>query len=173
MRFSENPELLLFFIDTTRLYKVFGIKEVGLTTKNFVVDGCKICPKCGENKPVSEYHFTPKKMSSYCKVCHRGVTRANYDKTKEVQQSQALMRLCGITLEQRRVLFEVQGKQCAICGISGDGVMWDTDHDHVTEKFRGVLCKPCNRMLGCCKDNIAVLVKAVEYLQPSDVIEVI
>ena len=142
-------------------------------SKNFVIDGCKICPKCGQSKALSEYHFTPKKMSSYCKVCHREVTRANYDKTKETQQSQALLRLCGITLEQRRALFEAQGKSCAICGISGDGIMWDTDHDHVTGKFRGVLCKPCNRMLGHCKDKIVVLVKAAEYLQQSSVIEII
>jgi Recombination endonuclease VII len=142
-------------------------------TKNFVVNGKKICPKCGVNKAVEEYHFSPKKMSSYCKECHRKVTRENWLKTNLTQKSQALVRLCGITLEQRVALFIAQGEKCDICGVSGGDVIWHTDHDHLTKKFRGVLCKFCNHLLGFAKDNPEILRRAAEYLTPSTVVEVL
>ena len=141
-------------------------------SKNFVVDGFKVCPRCEKNKTVGEYHFTPKKMSSYCKDCHSLVTRANYLKTKSLQKSQALMRLCGITLEQRDALFAAQGCKCDICGIFGVSVTWHTDHDHRTDNFRGVLCSFCNNMLGMARDNPEILRRGVLYLTVPSVVEI-
>lgn len=142
-------------------------------SKNFIIDGCKICPRCEKNKPLEAYHFTPKKMSSYCKGCHGLVTRANYLKTKLIQKSQELMRLCGITLEQREAIFVVQGEKCDICGVFGDDVVWHTDHDHKTKKFRGVLCNLCNNMLGMARDNPEILRRGIEYLTTPSVVEII
>ena len=39
-----------------------------------------------------------------------------------------------------------------------------TDHDHVSKKFRGVLCQKCNNMLGLAGDSIELLAKAIQYL---------
>jgi hypothetical protein len=142
-------------------------------TKNFIIDGFKICPRCEKNKPVEEYHFSLKKMSSYCKPCHGLMTRANWLKTKLIQRSQELMRLCGITLEQRDALFVAQGEKCDICGAVGESVIWHTDHDHATAKFRGVLCSFCNNMLGMAKDNPETLRRAIEYLTAPSVVEII
>lgn len=143
-----------------------------MKTKNFVIDGFKICPKCEKNKPLGEYHFSPTKMSSYCKDCHGIVTRENYQKTKLTQKSQELMRLCGITLEQREALFVAQGEKCDICEVSGEDVVWHTDHDHLTEKFRGVLCNFCNNMLGMARDNPEILRRGAEYLTTPSVVEI-
>lgn len=38
------------------------------------------------------------------------------------------------------------------------------DHDHVTNLFRGLLCKPCNSTLGHAGDDVARLLGLVEYL---------
>jgi hypothetical protein len=38
------------------------------------------------------------------------------------------------------------------------------DHNHKTNKIRGVLCNRCNRALGLLKDDASVLAKAIEYL---------
>jgi len=70
-------------------------------------------------------------------------------------------------LEQYRQLHPV----CEICGASVEEVTkWDSkyaaknlciDHDHNTNKFRGLLCQVCNRQLGWYEKNQE---KIIEYL---------
>jgi hypothetical protein len=68
----------------------------------------------------------------------------------------------GITDEQRNQLFINQGLKCAICMTPT--AKWQIDHCHVTSKVRGILCHQCNALLGFAKDNPAVLLLAVEYI---------
>lgn len=42
---------------------------------------------------------------------------------------------------------------------------WCIDHDHKTNKVRGLLCNYCNVALGMVNDNIEVLLGLVEYLR--------
>lgn len=46
------------------------------------------------------------------------------------------------------------------------------DHDHKTNKVRGLLCKKCNSLLGFCDDNILILKKAIEYLENNEKISI-
>jgi len=73
----------------------------------------------------------------------------------------------GITQEQWDALFTFQGNCCANCGSTEPGSKkhWSTDHDHVTGEVRGILCHPCNIGLGHLRDDIDILLKAVEYLK--------
>jgi hypothetical protein len=54
-----------------------------------------------------------------------------------------------------------------ICGITEDemGKKLDVDHCHSSGKVRGVLCNPCNNVLGTAKDNIDILKAAITYLE--------
>mgnify|MGYP002414081203 FL=1 len=62
-------------------------------------------------------------------------------------------------------MLEQQGGVCAICAKDQHrGVNWHTDHCHKTKRVRGILCRPCNIMLGHIKDDVAVLKAAVDYL---------
>ena len=56
---------------------------------------------------------------------------------------------------------------CMICGISEEelGRKLDVDHCHASGKVRGVLCNPCNMMLGHAKDNAKLLKAAAQYLK--------
>lgn len=72
----------------------------------------------------------------------------------------------GITKDQYEIVFNIQEGKCAICKEpSKDGTSLAMDHNHKTNEFRGLLCKPCNRALGLFGDNIKVLQNAVIYLK--------
>lgn len=77
----------------------------------------------------------------------------------------------GLELEQVEALFNDQNGQCAICkhalvlgGKSGAKV----DHDHVTNRVRGILCSRCNTALGSFRDDTNVLAAAISYLVKSN-----
>jgi hypothetical protein len=58
--------------------------------------------------------------------------------------------------------YSVFPKQCAICGSVKALV---GDHNHVTGKPRGILCRHCNLTLGAMKENPARLREAANYLE--------
>lgn len=74
----------------------------------------------------------------------------------------------GITVEDYNRMLERQGNRCAICGtLSGErkGIhCLCVDHDHNTNKVRGLLCHDCNRALGSF-NTIDRLKRAVKYLE--------
>jgi hypothetical protein len=56
-------------------------------------------------------------------------------------------------------------KECTICGSNSDLVV---DHDHKTNKIRGMLCNRCNQGLGQFKDDPMLLEMARIYLLASE-----
>lgn len=56
---------------------------------------------------------------------------------------------------------------CAICGtrIAPDKRGFVIDHDHETRAIRGILCNPCNCMLGMARDRPEVLKSGAAYLE--------
>lgn len=61
-----------------------------------------------------------------------------------------------------------QGGVCAICKTPPKSAHFHIDHDHNTNKVRGILCSKCNTMLGYARDNSHVLFNAVFYLLHHD-----
>ena len=62
-----------------------------------------------------------------------------------------------------------QQAQCAICGVVfGEEVI---DYDHVTGKLRGLLCSNCNSGIRYLKDDVAILAKAIEYINKNKVLK--
>jgi hypothetical protein len=58
----------------------------------------------------------------------------------------ARRRLYGLSPEQFERLLVVQGDRCALPGC--DGQPTDVDHDHITGRVRGLLCRRCNVAVG-------------------------
>lgn len=72
----------------------------------------------------------------------------------------------GLSKEEYLALFEKQGNKCAICGIElTKDVRPCVDHNHETNKVRGILCTRCNSLLGFARENIDILKGAIKYLK--------
>lgn len=65
-------------------------------------------------------------------------------------------------------MYDDQNGCCAICGKSPEGQRYKklyVDHDHRTNKVRGLLCMECNFGLGKFGDSIEVLEAALAYVR--------
>jgi hypothetical protein len=84
---------------------------------------------------------------------------------KAAAHGKAIERTYGLTAEQYQQLKELQGGACAICQRArGISKRLAVDHDHQTGKVRGLLCGPCNKMLGHARDNPGFFARAIYYL---------
>ncbi len=118
------------------------------------VDGlhgwCKECDKTWRKKPEILARRNAKRSEAY----HNGTTR---DKKLKYH--------FGFSLENYNAMFVSQGGVCAICSeTSRDGRRLSVDHDHATDKVRGLLCGSCNRAIGLLKDKPSVAMSAASYL---------
>lgn len=93
---------------------------------------------------------------------------ANPEKYREMgRKSEHRRRLkrYGVTEEWYVETIKAQKNSCAICLIALTPGRWThIDHDHRTNKPRGILCHSCNLLLGHCKDDQLVLQQAINYL---------
>jgi len=132
----------------------------------------KRCTKCGEWKSATSKYFPPDKrnkdkLNSWCRKCVEKYKKG-YRKTKKGKESnkRALQKnRYGITIKQRKDLYVKQNGCCVICKIA---VPYDeivTDHNHKTNKIRGLLCRSCNSGIGMLQDNIEIVYNAFCYLK--------
>ena len=54
---------------------------------------------------------------------------------------------------------------CEICGNIFPMDELHIDHDHATNKYRGILCHNCNHVLGMVYDNPLILEEMITYLR--------
>jgi hypothetical protein len=73
-----------------------------------------------------------------------------------------LRRCYGLTPAEFEAMKTEQHNQCAICHGSLDNS--HIDHDHVTNKIRGILCGMCNVAIGYFRDNHEVMLRAATYI---------
>lgn len=105
------------------------------------------------------------KLYGYCKKCHNAQARKWRKANPKLTSAQARKQNYGLdNSNYQRILLEQSGR-CAICREIMARA--DVDHDHVTQKVRGLLCHRCNSGLGYFKDSEVALAAAIEYLRKS------
>lgn len=149
----------------------------------------KRCPRCGETKPLSEFHRTYNTKTgrvSYCKPCLADRRRDRYqnepgyrERENEKQRARhaanprltkdrTLRKKFNLTIEQYDALLAAQGGRCFICQRkpAKDRAL-AVDHNHVTGRVRGLLCpSQCNyRLLGAFHEDADLFERAAEYLR--------
>jgi hypothetical protein len=116
----------------------------------------QICVKCKTDKSLEDYHKdrrTANRRRTTCIEC-RGKQR----------------RVTNISRFDYAKLLVEQNNCCAICGIAATEIKRElsVDHNHETNKIRGLLCDHCNLGLGNFRDSTTLLSLAIEYLERTD-----
>ena len=76
-----------------------------------------------------------------------------------------VFRQYGLTPFDLASMLEAQSHKCAGCLSTIDlGKLTHIDHDHKTNKIRGLLCNCCNIALGGARDNPETLQRLIRYL---------
>jgi hypothetical protein len=87
-----------------------------------------------------------------CNECKKGANKGK-------AEAQKVAKSIGISYKAP------EGTCCAVCGKKDKMVF---DHCHETMVFRGYLCDPCNRSMGILGDNVAGLLRYVNYLNKTE-----
>lgn len=128
----------------------------------------KTCTGCKLTFPIKQFSFDknrPDGRCYYCKECYIINERRQRINYADRRAHLLLMRQYGISLEEFKQRALDQNSLCAICHKPDpEGERLSVDHDHITNKVRGLLCKPCNTMLGGAHDDILILKEGIEYL---------
>ena len=133
----------------------------------------KTCSKCKVPKPLTEFHNDPKAADGLHSKCKRCMSlyqiRSKY----------------GLNEKEYLAMHEKQEGKCKICKTAillflkgKDQRVAHVDHAHVQgfkkmnaedkkKHVRGMLCRKCNTMIGCAKDNPETLRAAAHYLETS------
>lgn len=147
-----------------------------------------------QRKPITEStsHGTDSTYCNYgcrcepCTAAHREVGRrarksftdgehgvvGSYDRgcrcrlCVRAKRGQSMYRLYGITSDEYDLLYSKQEGNCGICQRHFESL--HIDHDHDTNKVRGLLCKRCNTTLGYLGDNREGVLRALAYLDASN-----
>ncbi len=80
-------------------------------------------------------------------------------------RSSHLSRTYGLTFSDYNRILKEQSEGCAICGKPPNGKRLSVDHDHKSNKVRGLLCMHCNVILGHAFEKIETLENAISYLK--------
>jgi len=118
----------------------------------------KLCTEC----KVNQRRFTLR--ATNCLQCHAKRQKEYYRQNPNKQRDGQLKAHYGINLQEYNRLYDEQGGRCLICEVEAPKGQLAVDHDHNTSQVRGLLCMRCNKGLGFFRDDVAFLLRAVDYL---------
>jgi hypothetical protein len=140
----------------------------------------RICKKCGEEKPITDfvrartkkdgtiqYRFRCKKCNYQMKKRYRQSGRGK-ERHQEHNKRSHLKRKYGLTPETIYMMWMNQKRKCPVCKKKLEYEDIVVDHCHTSGKVRGLLHGLCNSGIGMLKDSVERLKNAIEYLEKND-----
>lgn len=92
--------------------------------------------------------------------------REEKNRRKDRRHEQHVQKTYDLSEGEYEALYVWQGGRCAICQhATGKTRRLSVDHDHKTGLVRGLLCRPCNTVLGRAGDNPAWFDRGALYLR--------
>ena len=150
----------------------------------------KVCSICGAIKNEKDFywHSATNRYCSECKECTKYRSkkyriehpdkiremRNNYkERRKEIRykndRKSYLKYKYNISEDIYKEMYDYRNGCCDICKKHIEYRQLCVDHNHKTNKLRGMLCRNCNLALGSFKDNIQYLQEAIKYLERYDI----
>lgn len=118
----------------------------------------KPCQRCGKRKGPNQA------LGKHCATCCRQLARERSRAAHDCY----LRRTYGITAAEYDAIKAAQGGVCYICRrANGASRRLSVDHDHALrgrESVRGLLCRPCNDLLGHLRDDLEAAARIGQYL---------
>lgn len=105
-----------------------------------------------------ERHYAKNRVSIINK------TKEYRKKNPHIQKKSTLNFVYGITLEQHKLLLNINDGKCCICNKPPMTKTLSIDHCHKTKIIRGVLCQKCNSAISFFNDDVEILQSAIKYL---------
>lgn len=116
----------------------------------------KACKDCG-----STTRPTPN-PGPRCATCHRAFRK----KQKANNHERMVAKTYGLEAGEYEQMYKEQGGVCAICQrATGKTKRLAVDHDHDTGLVRGLLCGPCNKLVGYFRNSPEAFDRAASYLR--------
>jgi hypothetical protein len=115
----------------------------------------KKCSGCGIVKPLRGFYPNRSINSGFGARCKACIKEGNLNK---------ILLKHNLTKDDYKKMLSDQNELCAICHVD-EGKTLCIDHDHVTNKVRGLLCNRCNKGLGLLGDSLDSINSALSYLK--------
>ena len=139
----------------------------------------KVCIRCKKKKSLDSFYKNSANkngLAGACKSCKKKFEQKarNTPERKKVKRKNDLLVKYGLSLDDYDKMFEEQNGVCAMCGkpetrktVNGAVYRLSVDHNHLTNKNRGLLCKYHNTAIGQLDvdENLDMLKAALKYLE--------
>jgi hypothetical protein len=131
----------------------------------------KICSACRADLPLTAFgknRSAKDGLANQCLDCLKESRRKWREANPGLHRARHMKNRYGIALDEYEAMVKLTGGRCPVCGQPPSPVFeaaFDLDHDHLTGKVRGLLCRPCNLALGGARDDPAILRALADYIE--------
>jgi hypothetical protein len=119
---------------------------------------------CGVEKEVLGKHLVLGNSKSCFPCSGKKYSQKKYENNIKLKGSN---KRHAWVLRKIQNLFQEQGGLCPICSLPlpEDPTKWAWDHDHVTEKGRGLTHRGCNVFIGFLERHPGIIERSLKYLE--------
>lgn len=126
----------------------------------------KACKDCLTDLANGTVNKLPKRLAKYQGPRCRTHWREESERRKAANHEKRVTDTYGLLKGEYALLYVFQGGKCALCRrATGASRKLSVDHDHATGLVRGLLCRPCNSLLGHARDKTMFFLRCIWYLR--------